>query len=203
MGSEIVFMVILFSGLAVYATIRNRADAKENKSIKVSQIADVKSVPEKTVINKMEQKKGAKDLLLETLTAIGCQYEIGEGEDDRIRFAYQGEHFVVAADNQRPYINIWDYAWGSVALDDIDEVSRLRKAINVANWQNSVTTVFTIDKENNSMDVHCKTTIILIPEIPDMVQYLRVELDEFFRAHRLVGNEMARLREKEEAVEQA
>ena len=151
----------------------------------------------------MEQKKGTRDLLLETLTAIGCQYKIGEGDDDRIRFAYQGENFVVAADNQRPYINIWDYAWGSVELDDIDEVSRLRKAINVANWQNSVTTVFTIDKENNSIDVHCKTTIILIPELPDIVDYMKVELGEFFRAHRLVGNEMARLREKEEAVEQA
>ena len=28
-----------------------------------------------------EEKKGTRDLLLETLTTIGCQYEIEEGED--------------------------------------------------------------------------------------------------------------------------
>ena len=187
--------------VAVVLWISNRCpNAVEDSDTSKKNRNDI--LPNSTREN-MEQKKGTRDLLLETLTAIGCQYKIGEGDDDRIRFAYQGENFVVAADNQRPYINIWDYAWGSVELDDIDEVSRLRKAINVANWQNSVTTVFTIDKENNSIDVHCKTTIILIPELPDIVDYMKVELGEFFRAHRLVGNEMARLREKEEAVEQA
>ena len=147
-----------------------------------------------------EVKKGTRDLFLETLTQIGCQYEIGEGDDDRIHFAYQGEHFLVAADNERPYINIWDYAWGNVELHDIDEVSRLRKAINIANWNTSVTTVFTIDDVAKTMDVHCKVTILFIPQIPDVANYLKVELDEFFRAHRAVGTELAKLREKEEAV---
>ena len=152
--------------------------------------------------NNMEKevKKGTRDLFLETLTQIGCQYEIGEGDDDRIHFAYQGEHFLVAADNERPYINIWDYAWGNVELHDIDEVSRLRKAINIANWNTSVTTVFTIDDVAKTMDVHCKVTILFIPQIPDIANYLKVELDEFFRAHRAVGNELAKLRGKEEAV---
>ena len=36
----------------------------------------------------MEEKKGTRDLFLETLTKIGCQYEIdeSEGEDGDIRF---------------------------------------------------------------------------------------------------------------------
>ena len=41
-----------------------------------------------------ETKTGTRDLFLETLTKIGCQYEIDE-EDDRILFAYQCEFLIV------------------------------------------------------------------------------------------------------------
>ena len=34
-------------------------------------------------------------------------------------------------------------------------------------------------------------------EIPALADYLRVELNEFFRAHQCVGMEMAKQREKE------
>ena len=47
------------------------------------------------------------------------------------------------------------------------------------------------------MDVHSKSTILFIPQIPDIGDYLRLELNEFFGAHRFVGNEMAKLREQE------
>lgn len=150
-----------------------------------------------TTENKIMETKGTRDLLLQTLTAIGCQYEIGKGEDDRIHFAFQGEHFLVAADNERPYINVFDYGWGSVELFDIDELSRLRKAINEANWRCSVQTVFSIDETAKSMDVHCKSNFLFIPQIPKLEDYLRVELNEFFRAHQLVGAEMERLRNAE------
>ncbi len=150
-----------------------------------------------TAENQIMETKGTRDLLLQTLTAIGCQYEIGKGEDDRIHFAFQGEHFLVAADNERPYINVFDYTWGSVELFDIDELSRLRKAINEANWRCSVQTVFSIDETAKSMDVHCKSNFLFIPQIPKLEDYLRVELNEFFRAHQLVGAEMERLRNAE------
>ena len=141
--------------------------------------------------------EGTRDLFLETLTKMGCQYEI-DPEDDRILFAYQGERFLADAENERPYVWIFDFTWKSVELHDIDEVSRLRRAINEANWQNSVTTVFTIDDEDKTMDVHCKATILFISQIPDVEIYLRAELQTFFDAHKLVDLEMAKLREKEE-----
>lgn len=140
-----------------------------------------------------------RDLFLQTLTAIGCQYEIDE--HDRVCFAYQGEHFVAETDNDHAYVGIYDFAWGSVKLSDIDEISRLRRAINEANWQNSVTTIFSINDEDNEMVVHCKTTIVFVSQLHDLQGYLRLELSEFFRAHNLVGNEMAKLRAKENARE--
>ena len=82
---------------------------------------------------KSEQTKiGTRDLFLETLTKIGCQYEI-DSDDGRILFSYQGENFVVSATNEGRIVWVWDTYWGSVDLYDVDEFSRLRKAINIAN----------------------------------------------------------------------
>lgn len=151
--------------------------------------------------NDMEEQKGTRDLFMETLTKIGCQYELSDEEDDdRIFFAYQGEHFFVNAKNDWRYIQIWDTHWGHVELYDIDEFTRLKKAVNGANLNNSVTTVYTIDEAGSNVDVHCKSIILFVPQIPDIENYLRIELNEFFRAHQYVGNEMAKLREQEEAM---
>jgi len=149
----------------------------------------------------MEQTKGTRDLFMETLTKIGCQYELAEEEDDdRIFFAYQGEHFFAGVRNDWQYIQVYDTHWGQVELYDIDEFTRLKKAINESNLNNCVTTVYTIDEAGSNVDVHCKTTILFIPQIPDLENYLRLELNEFFRAHQFVGNQMVNLREQEESI---
>ena len=146
----------------------------------------------------MENNKGTRDLFLETLTKIGCQYELAEEENDnRIFFAYQGEHFFVNATNERYYIQIYDTHWAHVELYDIDEFARLKKAINESNLANAVMTVYTIDETGSNVYVHCKSTILFVPQIPHIEAYLKTELDAFFHAHHSVGNEMARLRENE------
>lgn len=137
----------------------------------------------------------SRQLFVDTLLKIGCQYEIDD--DGRILFAYQGERFVVGASNDHAYVSIWDYCWKSVELDDIDEIARLRKCINEANLNCTVKTVFTIDNEGNTMDVHCHAVILFIPEIPNIDDYMRLELNEFFRAHQTVDTELIKLREKE------
>lgn len=162
-------------------------------------VEKIKSIEDDLVCleDKTEDKKGTRDLFLETLTKIGCQYEIGEGDDDRIFFAFQGEYFFVSAKNDWQYIQIWDTNWWHVELYDIDEFARLKKAINRSNLNNSVVTVYTIDEEGKNVDVHCKSIILFVSQIPELENYLRLELNEFFRAHQFVGHEMAKLREQE------
>ena len=143
----------------------------------------------------MRAQPNSRQLFVDTLLKIGCQYEIDD--DGRILFAYQGERFVVGASNDHAYVSIWDYCWKSVELDDIDEIARLRKCINEANLNCTVKTVFTIDNEGNTMDVHCHAVILFIPEIPNIDDYMRLELNEFFRAHQTVDTELIKLREKE------
>lgn len=160
-------------------------------------IEELKSESNHMENKNLEERKGTRDLFLETLTKIGCQYEIGEGEDGDINFGYQGEYFVVRANNSNRYIQIYDTHWGHVELYNIDEFARLKKAINESNLRNSVTSVYTIDEAGNNVDVHCKSVILFTQEIPDIVDYLRMELSEYFRAHETINMEMAKQREME------
>ena len=143
-------------------------------------------------------EQDTRNLFLETLTKIGCQYDLGEGEDTRIFFDYQGEHFFAYMNNNDSiYIHIWDMCWERVELYDIDEVSRLRKAINNSNLNTSVITVFTINNDAKTMDVHSKSTIPFMSSMPELDNYLKIELNEFFNAHQTVATEMHKLRELE------
>ena len=184
-----------------YREVQNKKEVEENRYYEQLMTEN------KSDINKNESQEnekirhmGTKDLFLATLTKIGCQYELAEEEDDNsIYFAYQGENFVVDASNENNYIRIWDTHWGHVELYNVDELSRLKKAINNSNLNTGVTTVYTIDEVGHNVDVHCKSVVLFIEQIPDIEKYLRVELNEFFRAHQYVGNEMVKQREAENA----
>lgn len=143
------------------------------------------------------RNKNTRELFLDTLERIGCQYQLGEGEDTRIFFSYQGEHFFADMKEDSIYVHIWDTHWVQVELYDIDEVSRLRKAINTSNMNSAVTTFYTIDDDAKTMNVHTKSTITFICNIPYLENYLRTELNEFFHAHQIVGIVFHKLREQE------
>ena len=142
---------------------------------------------------------GTRELFLETLTGIGCQYTLGEGEDNRIFFDFQGEHFFANVSDDASLIHIWDPCWVHVELYDIDEVARIKKAINTSNLNSTVTAVFTINEAGSTLEVHSKTTIPFLPTMPHLEDYLRVTLNEFFRAHQVVSYEMHKMREQERA----
>ena len=141
------------------------------------------------IAERSEQTIGTRDMFLETLTKIGCQYELGEG---------QGENFTASANNEGWYVHIWDTHWGHVELYDIDEFARLKKAINLSNLNCATMTVYTIDEAGSNVDVHCKSIFPFIPQMPNLEGYLRNELGDFFTAHHMVSSEMAKLREQEE-----
>ena len=184
-----------------FAWWQNRPEYVEREKEKQLKQAIAAQQLDKQRQDVMEQTKGTRDLFMETLTKIGCQYELAEEEDDdRIFFAYQGEHFFAGVRNDWQYIHVYDTHWGHVELYDVDEFSRLRKAINESNMNNSVTTVYTIDEAGSNVDVHSKTVILFIPQIPDLENYLRLELNEFFRAHQFVGSQMVKLRDREESI---
>lgn len=205
MGSFVVLVLILLV-ITIYVLWKDNRGEEEhqqesdaNKDL-YDQTVNQTEKEQRNTETIMENEKGTRDLFLETLTKIGCQYELEEEKEDcRIFFAYQGEHFSVVATNGVRLIQIYDIQWGHVDLYDIDEFTRLRKAINESNLNNNVTTVYTIDEAGSNVYVHSRYSILFVPQIPDIENYLRWALNEFFVAHQRVGNEMAKLREKEDS----
>ena len=202
---QIIIVLVVIVMACIYAGIFTK-ERKQTQHIEATEINDLKvstkEDPKTETISDMtdkhlEEKKGTRDLFLETLTQIGCQYEVGEGDNGDITFAYQGEYFLVRTSNSIRFVHIYDTHWGHIELYDIDEISRLKKAINESNLENSVTAVYTVDKAGGTIDVHCKSVILFIQEIPDISEYLRLELNEFFRVHEKINLEMAKQRELE------
>ena len=201
-----VLAIVVVLGLFANKYMNKRNQVRTNEKLDVNaDLYDRAKEELETEINMDKEinkqvKMGTRDLFLETLTKIGCQYVIEEDEnveEGDIRFGYQGEYFVVRASNKTRYIQIYDTHWGHVELYDIDEFSRLKKAINESNIRNSVTTVYTIDEAGSNVDVHCKSVILFVPEIPNIADYLRLELCEYFRVHETINIEMAKQRELE------
>lgn len=58
------------------------------------------------------KNKNTRELFLDTLERIGCQYQLGEDEDTRIFFSYQGEHFFADMNEDSIYVHIWDTTGG-------------------------------------------------------------------------------------------
>lgn len=171
-----------------------------SQSVEAMKLYDTDSIKEETTMEETKGTKSTRELFMETLTEIGCQYELSEDQDDdRIFFDYQGEHFLAGVNNDSFYVHIYDTYWGHVELYDIDEFSRLRKAVNESNKTSGVTTFYDIDEVGKNVDVHSKSIIPFMSEMPNLGAFLRVELNEFFRAHQCVKLEMAKQREAENA----
>ena len=77
----------------------------------------------------------------------------------------------------------------------------MKKAINESNIKNSVVTVYTINESDNTVDVHCKSVIYFDSVIPNVIDYLRLELAEYFNVHQMILLEMAKLRDQEQQNE--
>lgn len=148
--------------------------------------------------NVMEQETGTRDLLMETLTKIGCQYEIDD-EDD-IVFHWQGGTFVASAANDCRFIIIYYYNWAEYELYDIDNISRVKRVINNANCLYNMNVVYTSNEAGNTFHVHTKKHFLFIEQIPEIDVYLRTVLGMFFEVRRYVETEIEKLMNEEEKV---
>lgn len=148
----------------------------------------------------MAKKKEAdiRKLFLDTLTKIGCKYTIDE-EDGGIGFTFQGEQFWAWVRGNF-YVDIWDYCWTSREMCDIEGISRIKKLINEANSMYGVSTVYSVNDANDRLNIHCSDIIPFIPQMPDIEDYLKMEMHQFFRVHRHIEIEEEKLINAEKGV---
>lgn len=158
----------------------NRNDRKEDES---SPLGDKNGNQIPDNITNNYEGLSMHQLLERVMKNIGCRINMCKDEEDHFYVTYQGEHFTIAYSEENPYITIYDVAWYSAELNDIDNLSMVRKAVNECNKQNLSTILYTIDKEENCVNVHTRQNIIFGLFIPDIEDYLRSRFEDSFRQH--------------------
>ena len=140
---------------------------------------------------KQEEPTHTKDLCIELLKQLNCEVFVSEEEENRLDFKYQGEHFIIDATNESFFINIWDPGWYVVPLDDLEQMSNVRKAVNTINNYSGTTIVYYIEEEGQKFILHSKRQCILPKDLPHVKEYLRALLDDFFAVQKWLSKEIA------------
>ena len=154
------------------------------KAKPTEQEPDVSTQPEASADIQQEEKQAGpprtKDLCIELLKQLNCKAAVAEEDENRLCFQYQGEHFIIDATNESFFIDIWDPRWYIVSLDDLEQMSNVRKAINTINNYSGTTIVYCIEEEEQKFVLHSKCHCILPKELPCVKEYLSALLNDFF-----------------------
>ena len=202
-------MLIFISIVIIIVLLSFLCDNNEKDRVE-EEMDSIMNAPSKTVntkvpylsCNDMEENQNisTRDLCVEVLRKLNCEVQFDEENEYRIFFTYQGEHFIIEIWKDSPMIQIWDTLWGTVDLDDLDDVSRIRKAINIVNIKTFLTMVYSIDEEGQRFAVHTKRQCLLVPQIPNIENYLAAMLAGFFDVQRSFKEELDKLRREDEVT---
>ena len=159
---------------------------------------DVSTQPEASADIQQEEKQDepphTKDLCIELLKQLNCEVTVLEENENRLYFEYQGEHIVINASNDSYFIEMWDPWWCIVPMDDLEQMSNVRKAINTINTHGGVTIFYSIEEEGQKFVLHSKRQCILTKDIPQVKEYLKALLGDFFTAQNKLREEIVPLR---------
>lgn len=128
-----------------------------------------------------------RELFIKILEKLNCPYTTGE-ENDRydICFKYRGEIFYADAMNESKWIEIFDPFWYEINLNDAKGFAMLKEAINMANIELSVTTIYEVNRKENKVYLHSKTDFSINNQQPDIENFVRMTLNDFTLAHRCI-----------------
>jgi len=156
----------------------------------VSDTSDNKQVAE----TNMEETISTRQLALDTIEHIGSEPKYTE--EGRIQFEYQGVIFLMEAVNDCMFVNlIWPWCH-SFSKFDIDEFARVRQVVNDMNARGTASVFYGIT-DSDEVAVHIKKHFLLVPQIPDLEDYMKLMLDSFFRTARTLDLEIEKCRLQE------
>ena len=186
------FIITVVSVIVIYLS-RQYMGTDEYESGEVLNLSNQEQRSEEANVMKTENDSDTVDLVYEVLRKIGCEpaEEKQIGDEYYVYFNYQGETFLIIAKRDTKWINVYDLWWYSLSsYKDIEEFSILRKLINEENKNGSYIVFYTINNENEQIDVHTKKNVLFIPQIPDIDQYLISVLQYFFETKRNIFIEL-------------
>ena len=181
-----ILLFIVCYGFWKYERMKE-AEAQEEQYVQEIDMQDVKN---KT----MEETLSTKLLVLKTIENLGSDPQYTE--EGRIQFEYQGVIFLMEAANDCMFVNlIWPWCH-SFSKFDIDEFSRVRQVVNDINLQDVVSVVYTIT-DSDDVAVHIRKNFLFIPQIPQIEEYMKLNLIGFFRTARTLELEIEKCRMQE------
>ena len=142
----------------------------------------------------MEETISTRQLALNTIEKIGCEPQYTE--EGRIQFEYQGVVFLMETADDCAFVNlIWPWCH-SFSKFDIDEFARVRQVVNDINLQDVVSVVYTIS-DSDDVALHIRKHFLLITQIPQLEEYLKMILNSFFSTARTLELEIEKCRMEE------
>ena len=145
-------------------------------------------------VTRMEETISTRQLALRTIENIGSEPKYDEA--GRIQFEYQGVIFLMEAANDCMFVNlIWPWCH-SFSKFDIDEFARVRQVVNDINATGTASVFYGIT-DSDDVAVHIKKHFLLVSQIPDLVDYLKLMLESFFRTARTLDLEIEKYRMQE------
>lgn len=130
-------------------------------------------------------------LMFKTLSNLGCQPT--KNEDGSLSVLYQGENFLMEFGGM--YARVWDPMWAGIKADDPD-MSKIREAVNAANFNFGPTVVLTAPNEDGVIGFHSRRDIMLHPSCPDNVLFIKAVLDSFFDTKEHVRRHFQQINDK-------
>ena len=195
---SILVVVVLFCYFLYNKDKKNKEEQEMDRIAKVPNMSvNAEVLPLNNNNMEENQNLSTRDLCAEVLRKLNCDVQFDEENEYNMYFTYQGENFSVDTWENGLMITIWDTWWGTVDLDDLDDVSRVRKAINNINVRQNLTLMYSIDEKGQKFAVHTKRQCLLIPQIPQIENYMAAMLTDFFDVQRSFKEEYDRLRLEE------
>ena len=113
-------------------------------------------------------------------------------EENHISFKYQGDDFLVAAEDGLRLIIVWNPWWASISIDN-QALPYLKEIINAVNMNSLVTTVYALDEDEKTFGIHSKCHMLFAPEEEEPEKSFTDLLDSFFTTHNTIKENLKQL----------
>ena len=195
MGSDLLTMIWHILGILAFVVIYNIWRYNhEDDDYDYSPAEQGASDNNQTERTYKEERISTRQLALNTIEKIGCEPQ--NTEEGRIQFEYQGVIFLMEAVNDCMFVNlIWPWCH-SFSKFDIDEFARVRQVVNDINATGTASVFYGIT-DSDDVALHIKKHFLLVSQIPDLVDYLKLMLESFFRTARTLDLEIEKYRMQE------
>ena len=145
-------------------------------------------------VEEQESSFNSRKLMFKTLEKMGIGYEIHEENENCCFITYQGGNFLIYVSESSAYANPVLPFFHTLPLDNTEAIATAKEAVNDYNSRAIDTVVFySINEENGSFYLHCGKTVLFIPEIPKIENYLRAILEGLFHVQNQFLSELQRM----------